>query len=91
MNIKRPDRTEHLRNRTAGIVRSVDATQGVSVGTKAFALTQVESTVWGTWRIGGSCPTNGDSNKPRNMVVDLIALILSTANRRLDAGRPSST
>ena len=38
MHVNRGNGTEHLRNRTTGIVRSADATQGGSIGTKASAL-----------------------------------------------------
>ena len=40
MNVNRGNGTEHLRNRTAGIVGSADATLVGSIGTKASALTE---------------------------------------------------
>ena len=40
MDVNRGEVAEHLRNRTAGIVRSADATQGGRIGTKASALSE---------------------------------------------------
>jgi hypothetical protein len=45
MNVNCGNGTEHLRNRTTGIVRLADATQGGGIGAKASAL--IESRVDG--------------------------------------------